>query len=65
MTNRELRQRQCVLFDWGDTVMRVFPEYSGPMEFWSRVEAIQGVGEAIAEIRGDALVCLATNASET
>jgi methylated-DNA-protein-cysteine methyltransferase-like protein len=59
------RQRQCVLFDWGDTVMRVFPEYTGPMESWPRAEAIPGVAEAIAGIRRDALVCLATNAVDS
>jgi alkylated DNA nucleotide flippase Atl1/FMN phosphatase YigB (HAD superfamily) len=59
------RQRQCVLFDWGDTVMRVFAEYSGPMDLWPRVEAVEGVGEALAEIRRDSLVCLATNAADS
>jgi alkylated DNA nucleotide flippase Atl1/predicted HAD superfamily phosphohydrolase YqeG len=59
------RQQQCVLFDWGDTVMRVFPEYSGPMASWPRTEAIPGIGEALTEIRRDALVCLATNAADS
>ena len=59
------RHRQCVLFDWGDTVMRVFPEYSGPMDSWPRTEAIPGISKAVTEIRRDALVCLATNAADS
>jgi len=59
------RDRQCVLFDWGDTVMHVFPEFSGSMEDWPRVEAIEGVREAIQDTRRDALVCLATNAADS
>lgn len=65
MNGGDARNRQCVLFDWGDTVMRVFPEYPGPMEAWPRVEAVEGVREAVLEIRRDALVCLATNAADS
>jgi putative hydrolase of the HAD superfamily len=54
-----------VLLDWGDTVMRVIPEYDGPMESWPEVEAAEGVREAITSIRRNALVCLATNAADS
>ena len=63
--SRTPRYSQCVLFDWGDTTMRVFPEYSGPMESWPHVEAVLGCSEAITRIRPDALVCLATNAADS
>ena len=63
--NGEARHRQCVLLDWGDTVMRVFAEYSGPMEKWPKVELVPGVAEAIRQVRSDALVCLATNAADS
>jgi HAD superfamily hydrolase (TIGR01509 family) len=59
------RHNQCVLLDWGDTVMRVFTEYSGPMEHWPKVEAVPSVSEAVTQIRHDALVCLATNAADS
>lgn len=59
------RLEQCVLLDWGDTVMRVFPEYDGPMECWPEVEATAGVHEAIDRIRRNALICLATNAADS
>ncbi len=56
---------QFVLFDWGDTVMRAFPDVPGPMEFWLQVEAIPGVRDAIIAIRHNAAVCLATNAADS
>ena len=65
MTGRHDPHVQCVLFDWGDTVMQVFPEYPGPMENWPRVEAVPGVREAIVGIRRHALVGLATNAADS
>jgi putative hydrolase of the HAD superfamily len=34
------RTNRCLLFDWGDTLMRVFPEYVGPMAAWPKVEAM-------------------------
>ena len=39
---RRDRETRCLLLDWGDTVMRVFPEYEGPMLTWPRVEAVEG-----------------------
>jgi putative hydrolase of the HAD superfamily len=53
---------QVVLFDWGDTVMRVFPEYEGPMACWPRVEAVPGVAEALRALQPRCRLVLATNA---
>lgn len=53
------------MFDWGDTVMRVFSDIPGPMESWPRVEAMPGVRDAIASIRRYAGICLATNAADS
>ena len=53
---------QVVLFDWGDTVMRVFPEYEGPMACWPRVEAVPGVAEALRALQPRYRLVLATNA---
>ena len=61
----KLRCHQCVLLDWGDTVMRVFPEYTGPMEEWPRVEVVPGIVDAVRQIRRHALVSLATNAADS
>ncbi len=59
------RHNQCVLVDWGDTVMRVLPELPGPMEKWPIVEVVPGAVEAIEQLRRDAFVCLATNAADS
>ena len=56
---------RCILLDWGDTVMRVFPEYEGPMFAWPRVEAVEGIKEALAELRTDFTIALATNAADS
>ena len=62
---RENRETRCLLLDWGDTVMRVFPEYEGPMSAWPRVEAIEGITEALAALRTDWTIALATNAADS
>lgn len=56
---------RCVLFDWGDTLMRVFPEFEGPMSKWPRVEAIPHAKEALAGLRPGPIIGLATNAIES
>ncbi len=55
----------AVLFDWGDTVMRVFPGSVGPMAGWPRVEAVPGVRQALAALRPHAVLGLATNAADS
>ena len=42
------REARCILLDWGDTVMRVFPENAGPMFTWPRVEELDGIKEVLA-----------------
>jgi hypothetical protein len=37
-----------VVLDWGDAVMRVFPECRGPMAEWPVVEAVAGIEEALS-----------------
>lgn len=56
---------RCLLFDWGDTVMRVFPEHRGPMSTWPRVEAVDGIKEALTELRPGWTIALATNAADS
>lgn len=54
-----------LLLDWGDTVMRVFPEYPGPMRDWHRVGAMPGVPETLAALAGGVRLALATNAADS
>jgi len=52
----------CILFDWGDTLMRDFKEFNGPMKDWPRVEAVPGAAETLAALHPDWLLALATSA---
>lgn len=61
MTHR----RGWVLFDWGDTLMRVFFEYPGPMKDWPRVEILPGALEMLALLAPDWGLALATNAADS
>lgn len=56
---------RALIFDWGDTVMRAFPQYSGPMAAWPEVAAVSGVGEALAALDGRYRLALATNARDS
>jgi putative hydrolase of the HAD superfamily len=52
----------CILFDWGNTLMRDFPEYSGPMKDWPRLESIPHAGETLAALSPYWTLALATSA---
>ncbi len=54
-----------VLFDWGDTLMRVFPQYKGRMKDWPRVEEIPGARKALHALHGRIGIALATNAADS
>ncbi len=53
-----------VVFDWGDTVMRVLG-YDGPMAHWPRVEVMPGIEKALPVLHGRYRVALATNAADS
>lgn len=55
-----------VLFDWGGTLMIDFPEYSGPMASWPRVEAVAHAQETLERLRAMGWhIALATNAGDS
>jgi len=56
---------RALVFDWGDTVMRVFPEFSGPMAHWPRVEAVPGIENALRAAKPSYAIALASNASDS
>ncbi|AHF08424.1 HAD family hydrolase [Desulfitobacterium metallireducens] len=58
-------RKKVVIFDWGDTVMRDFSEFSGPMVDWPRVEIIDGIEESLALISSQFITCLASNAGNS
>jgi len=56
---------RALIFDWGDTVMRVFPEFSGPMAHWPRVETVSGIENALRAAKPSYVIALASNASDS
>ncbi len=56
---------QTVVFDWGDTLMVVFPEYQGPMVDWPQVALVPGVIEALESLRQHYVLCVASNAGDS
>src|SRR5512133_3198639 len=62
MTEKLLRY-PSVLFDWGDTVMRDYPERTNPMVEWESVEVIEGIAEVLAYLHASGRrIILATSA---
>lgn len=53
---------QAVIFDWGDTLMRDFPDRPGPMAFWPTVEIVDGVKEVLKGLNRSLVCCVASNA---
>jgi putative hydrolase of the HAD superfamily len=54
-----------LIFDWGDTIMCDFREYSGPMCDWPRVEAVFGIETVLPTLKDKYRMILATNATES
>ena len=59
------KESRCVLLDWGNTLIRDFPEFSGPMAAWPHVEAIPNVKNVLLELRAQWTLGLATNAVDS
>lgn len=53
------------MFDWGNTLMRVFPQYSGPMASWPQVETLPGAAQALKDLAPAYNLAVATNASDS
>jgi FMN phosphatase YigB (HAD superfamily) len=60
-----LQTVRVLIFDWGDTLMRDFPEYPGPMANWPKIEVIPGVTDLLAGIHTDYICCVASNAGDS
>ena len=54
-----------LLFDWGNTVMIDFPDETGPMHSWSRVELVSGAEACLKKLSMNYLILLATNAKDS
>jgi len=58
-------QKYTLVFDWGNTLMQVFPQYSGPMLDWPQVAEVDGVTEALGKLQQDYPMVVATNAADS
>jgi len=56
---------KSIVFDWGNTLMKVFPEYQGPMVDWPHVEVIPGVMTALEKLSGEYNLVVATSAKDS
>lgn len=54
-----------ILFDWGGTLMRDFPEYKGPMAGWPKVEPLPHAETVLPILRSRWRLALATNAADS
>ncbi len=53
---------KAIIFDWGNTLMRDFTQYQGPMAYWEKVEVIEGVESLLKSLNQKYILCVATNA---
>ncbi|GAB4481591.1 MAG: HAD family hydrolase [Anaerolineales bacterium] len=60
-----MTEQPLLLFDWGDTLMRVFPAYHGPMCAWPKIETMPGARETLAALSANFRLALATNAADS
>ena len=56
---------KAVVFDWGDTVMRDFPEYKGAMAYWPKLEITKGIDSVLKYCHSNLICCLASNAGDS
>jgi FMN phosphatase YigB (HAD superfamily) len=55
----------CLLFDWGNTLMKDFAECKGPMHLWPTVEAVSNAESVLSTLHNDWFIALATNAKDS
>jgi len=55
----------ALLFDWGNTVMKVFPEQIGPMAFWPDVAVVEGIQESLSLLKDHYKIVLVSNARDS
>ncbi len=63
-----MKRIRCIIFDWGDTIMRDFPEKEGPMYTWEHVEYIPGAAEILpflSQSRRKMVIATNAGASDT
>ena len=54
-----------IVFDWGDTLMRVFPEFPGRMADWPKIELMPGVEAYPWKLPEGLTLVVASNAEDS
>jgi putative nucleotidyltransferase with HDIG domain len=62
---KKMKEFTTLVFDWGDTLMKVFPQYNGPMAEWPEVAAVEGAQQALANLHQKYRILVATNAADS
>jgi len=57
--------KKVFLFDWGDTIMKNFPEETGKMYTWHKVEAMPNAEKMLEELTQYTDCYIATNAKDS
>lgn len=55
----------AILFDWGNTIMKVYPEKQGPMFFWDKVAPVDGANNVLPVLSEKYKLVLLSNAHES
>jgi putative hydrolase of the HAD superfamily len=55
----------CILFDWGDTLMRDIPGMVGPMALWPEIEIMPHAVETLSMLKPHWQLALATGAADS
>ncbi len=58
-------KKGVLLFDWGNTLMKVFPDQSGPMKTWTKIEVMPHVRETLNLLHPEWIIAIATNAENS
>ena len=54
-----------IVYDWGDTLMRVFPEFPGRMADWPKIELMPGVEACLRKLPEGLTLVVASNAEDS
>lgn len=60
-----LKKNKWLLFDWGNTLMKVFPDQTGPMKNWTKLEVMHHVPETLSVLHSEWNIAVATNAEDS
>lgn len=54
-----------LVFDWGDTLMRTIPGYTGAMVDWPEIAVVDGISHALEQLAGQYRLVVGTNAADS